>query len=199
MRRLLLVFAFGLCAPAASLAIAWAAPEVVRAAPSQRGSALYFFGWSRDSRLIAYTRQRVGRTRPDQRMHRFVEGGAFAGFGKMVGGDVERYALERGYVVVASPRERPSETRFEFRAGGAPLVLEMQVGHAQSWRLSLAGKTLAEHTFDRIYVDFDVSLFPSPDGAQGVLVMHLDTGWEIDAAIFPVPLTSATDDRARVP
>ena len=193
MRRILHVLLVGVLATALPFGATLGASEVVRATPSQRGSALHFYGWSRDSRLIAYTRQRVGRTRPDQRMHRFVEGGAFAGCGKMVGGDVESYAQERGYVVVAAPARRVSETRFEFESREAA-VLDMQVGRAQRWQFSVAGKVLAEHTFDRIYVDFDVALFPSPDGSQGVLVMHLDTGWEIDAAIFPVSFTGATNE-----
>ena len=161
------------------------------AGPSLRGSALYFFGWSRDSRLIAYTRQRVGRTRPDQRMHRYVEGGEFAGFGKMVGGDVERYAQERNYVIKAATKRRLSESSFELDYGGKTYSLAIEVGRAQMWRFKLGETVVAEHAFDRIYVGFDVELFPSPDGTQAVIVMHLDTGWEIDAAIFPVLLTKA--------
>lgn len=159
---------------------------------STRGSELRFFGWSRDSRLIAYTRQRIGRARPDQRMHRFVEDGSFAGFGKMVGGDVARYAQERGYVARALPVSRPSESRFSWTLDGDPLVLSVEVGQGQTWRLVRGDLLLAEHTFDRIYVDLDVALYPAPDATQAVLVMHLDTGWEVDAAIFPVSLVHAT-------
>jgi hypothetical protein len=158
------------------------------AGPSQRGSALVFHGWSRDSRLIAYTRARIGRTRPDQRMHRFVAGGGFRGFGKMVGGDVAAYARAHDYVVQAAPRKKSGETRFEFALPGGGASLDVGVARAQTWRLERAGVVLAQHTFDRIYVGFEAELYPAPDGAQGVLVMHLDSGWEIDAAIFPVPL-----------
>lgn len=189
MRRLIVSIAVCAGATVAGLGDGTAGVVPAQAAPSRRGSALYFYGWSRDSRLIAYTRLRVGRTRPDQRMQRYVEDGEFAGFGKMVGGDVERYARERGYVVVASESRRLSETSFEFAGvGDVPLQLGLEVGRAQSWVLTRGGKRLAEHTFDRIYVGFDAQLFPSPDGTQAVLVMHLDTGWEIDAAIFPVSL-----------
>jgi len=194
MRSILMVFVVGVFMPFVSFGMP-AQTDAAYAAPSRRGSAISFYGWSRDSRVIAYTRQRVGRTRPDQRMHRFVEAGAFTGFGKMVGGDVERYAQDRGYVVIAAPSRRLSETTFEFApVGGGPLVLDMQVGSAQSWRLTAGVKVLAEHTFDRIYVGFDAELFPSPDGAQAVLVMHLDTGWEIDAAIFPLVLNGASNE-----
>jgi len=191
MRRLLVIAA--ICAGAAlgGIALSTTRVESALASPSQRGSALHFYGWSRDSRLIAYTRQRVGRTRPDQRMQRYVEAGEFAGFGKMVGGDVERYAHERGYVLVAAESRRLGETSFEFTGiGDVPLKLGLEVGHAQSWVLTRGGEPLAKHTFDRIYVGFDAQLFPSPDGTQAVLVMHLDTGWEIDAAIFPLSLTA---------
>ncbi len=184
MKRLWFVLALA-CA-----ALPGTAPVTTHAAsPSQRGSALYFFGWSRDSRLIAYTRQRVGRTRPDQRMHRYVEGGEFTGFGKKVGGDVERYARERDYVIKAATKRRLSDTRFELDYGGKTYTLAIEVGQAQMWRLALGDMVVGEHAFDRIYVGFDVDFFPSPDGAQAIVVMHLDTGWEIDAAIFPVLLT----------
>lgn len=170
------------------------------AAPPARGSSLTFHGWSADSRLIAYTRTRSGRgSRPrrdkdagrgEQRMHRFVEGGRFAGFGRMVGGDVARYALENGYVATPAPHRRVAEMAFELSLGVEILALKIGLGRAQTWRLTRAGVILAEHTFDRIYVGFDVELYPSPDGKQAVLVMHLDTGWEIDAAIFPVSLVA---------
>jgi hypothetical protein len=85
------------------------------------------------------------------------------------------------------------------------------VGRDQRWRLTALSGTepprpapppdeapavrgerlVAEHSFDRIYVSFDAELYPSPDGRQAVLVMHLDSGWEIDAAIYPVPLAAA--------
>lgn len=174
-----------------------AAPGIPDARPlrstrSTRGSELRFFGWSRDSRLIAYTRQRIGRARPDQRMHRFVEDGLFAGFGKMVGGDVESYARERGYAVAALPVARTSESRWEVALADETLVLTVEVGRAQSWRLTRGEVVLAEHGFDRIYVDLDIAVYPSPDRSQAVVVMHLDTGWEVDAAIYPVSLTHPT-------
>lgn len=183
MRRLWFLLALACAAlPATQPSASYAA------GPSLRGSALYFFGWSRDSRLIAYTRQRVGRTRPDQRMHRYVEGGEFTGFGKMVGGDVERYAQERSYVIKGVTKRRISETRFELDFADKTYTLAIEVGKAQLWRLKVGDTVIGEHAFDRIYVGFDVDLFPSPDGTQAVIVMHLDTGWEIDAAIFPVLL-----------
>jgi len=158
--------------------------------PSKRGSALVFHGWSPDSRLIAYTRQRLGRARRDQRMQRFVAHGRFTGFGAQVGGDVARRAQERGYVAIPAPRRRPSEDLIEFDQGQGTLELTLRVSRAQRWELRRQGVLLAEHTFDRIYVDFDAELFPAPDGSQAVLVMHLDTGWEVDAAIFPVSLSA---------
>lgn len=162
--------------------------EAFERPPSARGSAIDFHGWSRDSRLVAYTRRRIGRTRPDQRMQRFVESGEFTGFGRMVGGDVATYARERGYVAAAAPKSRRSESEVVFQVGEERLVLTIEVGRSQVWRLARGQQVLAEHAFDRIYVGFEAELHPSPDRTQAVLVMHLDTGWEIDAAIFPVSL-----------
>ncbi len=121
-------------------------------------------------------------------MHRFVEDGRFTGFGRMVGGDVARYALDHGYVATPAPRRKVGEMAFEIGLGAEILTLRVGLGRAQTWRLTRGETTYAEHAFDRIYVGFDVELYPSPDGRQAVLVMHLDTGWEIDAAIFPVSL-----------
>jgi len=67
-------------------------------------------------------------------------------------------------------------------------TLTLDVAAQVSWRLSRDGVELAHHTFDRIYLAFDPQLYPAPDASQAVLVMHLDTGWEMDAAIFPFSL-----------
>lgn len=166
---------------------------IVAGAPaptSERGSTLHFHGWSPDSRLVAYTRSRAARTRPDQRMHRFVDDGRFTGFGRMVGRDVARYAVEHGYRAQPAPRRKIGEMAYEFALGRQTLTLHVEVAQAQRWRVMRGGHELARHRFDRIYVGFEIELYPSPDGRQAVLVMHLDTGWEIDAAIFPLPLTA---------
>jgi len=156
--------------------------------PAEPGSRLTFLGWSPDSRLVAYTRERGGRAATTQRMHRFVRDGAFAGFGRMVGGDVGAYAREHGYV--ASPAARRSETarRWQMQVGERLFTLAFEIGREVRWTFGEGERVLARHTFDRIYIGFEPELYPSPDGRQGVLVMHLDTGWQIDAAIFPVPL-----------
>jgi len=177
------------CATLPASPVGAASPEELARPSSTRGSWIDFHGWSRNGRFLAYTRRRLGRTRPDQRMHRLVEGGQFAGFGTMVGGDVEAFAREHGYVVVHTPKRRVDESRIVYRLGESSFTLEFQVGHAQKWRLMRGERVLAEHVFDRIYVGYEADLFPTPDERQAVLVMHLDTGWEIDAAIFPLALS----------
>lgn len=156
--------------------------------PPSAGSELIFHGWSPDSRLVAYTRLRGGKDRSDQRVHRFVKDGEFAGFGRKVGADVATYARDRGYVTTPLPRRQTGRTSFELQAGGRVLTLVFDVGAAVSWRLLDGPELVARHTFDRIYIGFEPELYPAPDASQGVLVMHLDTGWETDAAIFPVRL-----------
>lgn len=159
-----------------------------RAEMPRRTSSITFHGWSKDSRWVAYTRFRGGRARPDERMHRLVEGGAFTGFGEHVGGDVAAYAARRGYVLRTMQKEVLDTERVRFRDGALELVVTFEVGKAVGWRLSQGGVEVARHAFDRPYLAFDVDAFPSPDGRQAILVMALDTGWEIDAAAYPVAL-----------
>ena len=162
------------------------APVGVSAAP--RGSRLEFYGWSRDSRWVAYARRALGRPGKDQRMHRLVRDGAFGGFGREVGGDVQGFALAHHYVVAPAAQRRVDPLTFELAVGEASLTLKIEPGEKLGWRLVREGRTVASHTFDSLYVDFAVELYPAPDAAQGILVMHLDTGWQVDAAVFPVPL-----------
>lgn len=194
-RAWLVVLALALAGLPGPPAVA-ASPDELARPTSTRGSWIDFHGWSKNGRFLAYTRRRLGRTRPDQRMHRRVEHGSFNGFGTMVGGDVESFAREHGYVVVHTPKRRAGEATIEYRLGGSTLTLEIQVGRAQTWRLMRGERVLAEQSFDRIYVGFEADLYPTPDERQAVLVMHLDTGWEIDAAIFPVSLA---DEPSRAP
>lgn len=163
-------------------------PEAAHAEMPRRTSTITFYGWSKDSRWVAYTRFRGGRQRPDEPMHRLVEGGTFRGFGEHVGGDVAAYAARRGYVLRTMAKEVLDPSRIRFRDGALALVVTFEVGKAIGWRLTRDGVELARHAFDRPYLAFDVDVFPSPDGRQAVLVMALDTGWEVDAAAFPVPL-----------
>lgn len=157
----------------------------------RRGSEIVFHGWSRDSKYVAYTRHRFI-ARPQQterqRMHRQVLGGEFTGFGTKVGGDVELHAQRSGYVVTPLPWRRTSETSLELRLGDRVLHLELDVGRNHGWRLREDERILASHRFDRIYVGFRAELYPSPDGRQAIVVMHLDSGWDIDAAAWPVEL-----------
>ncbi len=169
------------------------APAAVRA-----GSEIVFHGWSPDSRYVAYTRARRGKgpTRKEQsRLHRRVLDGRFEGFGTMVGGDVAAHAEKHGYRVEPAPWRRTSETSLELGLGATHLDLEFDVGRHHGWRLIHEGVVLAEHRFDRIYVGFAAELFVSPDMAQGVLVMHLDSGWDTDAAAYPVDLRAVTNQR----
>lgn len=162
----------------------------------RRGSEIVFHGWSRDSKYVAYTRHRFI-VRPEhierQRMHRQVLGGAFTGFGTKVGGDVELHAQRSGYVVAPLPWRRTSETALELRFGERLLHLEMDVGRNHGWRLREGERIIANHRFDRIYVGFRAELYPSPDGRQAIVVMHLDSGWDIDAAAWPVELAHPKD------
>jgi hypothetical protein len=162
---------------------------------------LAFHGWSPDSRYIAYTRYHPPGRRPEgagddspdadgwtlQRMHRKVSDGDLKGFGRMVGKDVAAHAAAAGYVVRPMPREAVGEGVFHF-AGDPPMTLEIEVGRQLGFHVKRGARTIFRHVFDRLYVAFEPSIYPSPNGCQALLVFHLDTGWEVDAAIFTFPL-----------
>ena len=128
-------------------------------------------------------------------MHRKVKLGKFTGFGQAVGGDVAHFAREHAYVVAAAERVARSPMEWDFRAGETTWTVRITAGRRLRWTLSRGDQVLATHTFDTLYVDFDVALYPAPNGQQAVLVMHLDTGWRVDAALFPVRLSSRSRPR----
>ena len=203
-RSLGLIVALFIALGGALPAPAMARGEEPRPAPAavRRGSEIVFHGWSRDSKYVAYTRHRfIARPRHTefQRMHRQVLGGQFTGFGTKVGGDVELHAQRSGYVATPLPWRRTSETSLELQLGARVLQLELDVGRNHGWRLREGEHILAEHRFDRIYVGFRAELFPSPDSRQAIVVMHLDSGWDVDAAAWPVALTHARDSEGRAP
>lgn len=182
-------------------------PAHATAAPpagARYGSRLEFLGWSPSSRYVAYTRTRHRPRRGQhakpidevQRVHRQVLEGAFAGFGESAGGDVQGYAALHHYVVDPAPRERTSPTTTVFRAGDREYRLELAVGNKVGWVLSRGDTVLVRQTFDTIYLDFDAELFLAPDLTQAVLVMHLDAGWVVDAAIYPLRLVPAAKSTA---
>lgn len=184
--RWLLVWALGV-----ALGGPTGAPGPARAEMPRRTSAITFHGWSKDSLWVAYTRDRSGRGRPDERMHRRVQHGAFTGFGEHVGGDVAAYAARRGYVVRSMNKEFVGSDRVQFRDGELAFVVVFEIGKDVGFRVIQNDGVCAAHAFDRPYLAFDVDAFPSPDGRQALLVMGLDTGWEIDAAAFPISLVAA--------
>ena len=185
-------------------------PEVAATpAATSLAQRLDFHGWSPDSRYVAYTRHyplapgrepreadgEGGDTAADgskiQRMHRKVRAGDIVGFGRMVGKDVEAYAAASGYIRTEQAREVISPREFRFAASepdGQAITIAIEVGRRLAFRVRRGDKTLFRHIYDRLYVGFEPTLHPSPDGCQALLVFHLDAGWEVDAAIFTFPL-----------
>jgi len=180
-------------------AVVLAGPLQAHAADSElagEASRLVFHGWSTDSKWVAYTRlypavEHPGRDpKParEQRMHRRIRKGHFKGFGKMVGGDVEAFAAKRGYDPKACERTEVSPRRFSFACPTGVFALEVHIGRTLGFSVERDGALVFRHTFDRLYVGFDPALYPSPDGRQAFLTFHLDSGWDVDAAVFPFVL-----------
>jgi hypothetical protein len=91
----------------------------------------------------------------------------------------------------AEPDERPDEPGAEpdeRPVSARPLTLEVEVGRGLGFRVARGDRVLFRHAFDRLYIGFEPAIYPSPNGCQALLVFHLDTGWEVDAAIFTFPL-----------
>jgi hypothetical protein len=171
-------------------------------APARYGSRITFYGWSPTSDYVAYIRERHRpghgrRANPIdevQRMHRQVVDGAFAGFGTMVGGDVAGWAAGHRYLFDPAPRQRTSARQMVFRAGGREYTLDLAVGEKVGWVLRSGDVVVSKRTFDTIYLDFAAELFVAPDRRQAVLIMHLDAGWVVDAAVYPLKLRSPRPD-----
>jgi hypothetical protein len=184
-----------------SLCVAFLPAPPLHAGPPPKAdiadARLTFHGWSPDSRWIAYTRHFRARRLPDgslepprdQRLHRRVRDGRLTGFGSQVGRDVAAHAEAHGYIAAALPRVSEGPHRFVF--GDGLFSLEIDIGRTLGFTLNHRGTRLFRHTFDRLYVGFEPELYPSPDGRQAILVFHLDSGWETDAAIFPLRLSAA--------
>lgn len=186
---------------AMTLCAAPLAPPARAAAPADAryGSRVTFYGWAPTSDYVAYIRERhrpgPGRRAKAakaidevQRMHRQVVDGAFAGFGTMVGGDVAGWATAHRYVFDPAPSQRTSARQLVFRVAGRDYTLELAVGRRVSWVLKSGDVVISRRTFDTIYLDFAAELYVAPNKAQAVLVMHLDAGWVVDAAVYPVKL-----------
>lgn len=185
---------------AAAFTLAWVplghAAEAGGPAPARFGSRVTFYGWSPTSDYVAYIRERHRpghgrRAKPIdevQRMHRQVIDGAFAGFGTMVGRDVATWAAGHRYVFDPAPSQRTSARQMVFRVGGREYTLDLAVGKRVGWVLRTDDVVVSKRTFDTIYLDFAADLFVAPDQVQAVLVMHLDAGWVVDAAVYPLKL-----------
>lgn len=181
--------------------IALAAPPATER-PSAKGppawQRLVFHGWSGDSRWVAYTRTHTPVVAPGQppaeprvqRMHRRIRDGRFDGFGKMVGGDVETFAKDHGYRVEPAVLAQQSPHHFTFNHRDIIYTLDVDIGRTLGFTLKRADTVIFRHTFDRLYVGFEPELHPSPDHSQALLVFHLDSGWDSDAAVFPLRLAA---------
>lgn len=190
-----------LAAASAALTVAALLPVSARALPpapadAPYGSRIAFWGWSNDSRWIAYTRTRrrpapVRHQEPIdevQLMHRQVKGGELTGFGTMTGGDVEAWARAHDYVVGPARVTRENDESWRFVVDGRPIDFAVRVADGVSFTVRAGDEVLLEHRFDKVYVGVTPALYPSPDRRQAILILSLDTGWIIDAGLYPLKL-----------
>ncbi len=166
--------------------------------PVNQGTTIEFHGWSPDSQYIAYTRTRrtkakKGKAKMTRRSHhRRVREGRFKGTGPIAKGQhIPRYAERRGYIRPELDRLEVSDNETWYVALEGTYKLKLTVGEVLSWELLFADEVVERRTFDTIYVSCDARLYPSPDRSHLLLVMHLDKGWTVDGAVYPIRLPAS--------
>ena len=87
-----------------------------------------------------------------------------------------------------------SDTETWFVALEGTYKLRLSVGEVLSWELSFEDHVIERRAFDTIYVACDARLYPSPDRQHLLLVMHLDRGWKIDGAVYPLSLPAPVSE-----
>jgi len=167
------------------------------------GSTVEFHGWSPDSRFVAYTRSKRRKSHRKatklslkrRSLHRRVKDGRFKGTGP-VPPDVHipRFAERRGYIVPDLDRLEVGDAETWFVAIEGTYKLHLSVGETLTWELSFDDEVIERRAFDSIYVTCQARLYPSPDRRHAVLVMHLDNGWNVDAAVYPLALPTRVNE-----
>ena len=193
-----------------AFAVLWAlllSPVDVAAERSDQGAPLgtrvEFHGWSPDSQYVAYTRSRRVATSSRQRKtrltrrshHRRVRDGRFRGTGPVSKEThIPRHAERKGYITPQLDRLEVSDTETWFVALEGTYKLRLSIGEVLSWELLFEGQVIERRAFDTIYVHCDARLYPSPDRRHVLLVMHLDRGWRVDAAVYPLTLPATVGE-----
>lgn len=175
-------------------------------AMSPYGTRLTFHGWSPDGKRVAYTRHRtLAPKKPGwptnvivKKMHRRVKRCEFtvgAPRPKHSDGEFADWVRHLGYTAENRQAVRVDDRTYRIEAPEGVYMLDIKVGDRMAWELSFEGEVLTKQRFLGLFVDFKVSLHPSPDRRCAMLVMHLDKGWLVDAAIYPVALPKTLQDR----
>lgn len=185
------------------LALGWSAPSVhAGSRSSEWGTRITVHGWSPDGTCVAYTRTRVtpgedGPERERRGVHWRVKGGQFAESGPTFGADLARYASRHDYHLEPLERRRSGERDFLFSGPEGVYELTVEVGKRLVWELRFDDRTLVRQAFDAVYVDVDAMLYPSADRRQAIVVMHLDRGFMVDGAVYPISLPPRVRERHR--
>lgn len=189
----------------AATLLAWVSPH---GAPgpevtSTLGTRVVFHGWSPDGRFVAYTRvktlrpRRAGQpprvsTRPS---HRKVAGDRLTAGAPAFGRDLAAWSRAHQYRDEPAARSRVDDRTTTFTAPEGAYEFRVEVADRLYWELTYQGASLVRRPFDTLYVAVDAHLHLAPDRAHAVLVLHLDTGWAVEAAVFPLPLPEQVRER----
>lgn len=180
-----------------------APPPTDRTVSSEWGTRLRFHGWSPDSQFVAYTRTR--RLRPTRAgaepkvtvrdAHKKVVAGALRGGAPRHGKDLAVWAHQNGYVADGVERSVLDDRRTWFVAPEGVYEFRLVIEESLVWELLFEGEVVSRRAFDMLYVAVEPKLFVAPDRRHAVLVMHLDSGWLVDAAAYPLVLPPTTRTR----
>ena len=172
-------------------------------AGAKSGTRVEFHGWSPDSQYVAYTRSKrsvnprsKAKTRIKRRSHhRRVEAGRFRGTGPVPkDAHIPRFAERKGYITPQLDRLEVSDTETWYVAIEGTYKLRLSVGDVLSWELLFEDQVIERRAFDTIYVSCEARLYPSPNREHAILVMHLDRGWKIDGAVYPLTLPASVGE-----
>ncbi len=135
-------------------------------------------------------RRRSKEVKPQvQRRHRRVQDGKMTGFGSANGLDVAAYAADNGYIVNAAGYTTADNHKIYYDEAAGSLVIETSlVDDKVWWELRQGSRLITRRPFDKLYVDIEIDVYLAPNGRQGVVVMHLNAGYIVDAAIYAFKL-----------
>ena len=162
------------------------------------GTSITFYGWSRDSRYVAYRWTRLRRRKNRKAIvtirkhHRLIWKNRLSGFGPNPGRDIAAYTKKLRYVMTPLKGKLVGKDHWQFATPSATYHFRLKAGKRLRWSLWLDDKVLMEEGCNGLYVQIKPILYPSPNGKTVLVLLHQDTGWSREDIIRLAPLPGKT-------